>query len=321
MENEHSRRNFIKNSGLVTSGLLTTAFATNAQSPNSPSQPPAESRAARFRVLMSREAPLIMPVIPDVLVGRLCEMEGFEALFIGGSWASYARLGIPDFGLISVTELIDWTANIADHTTAPLLADGDDGGGSPINVYRATKGFEKAGAAAVLYEDTVQAKHLDSPTDLVSTAQMVDKIKAAVDARVDPNFVLLIGTNALSEGRSMSEALDRGAAYVEAGADALYFRGMRVEDHPKAYEVMKRPLMNYIGPNLTPADAQKAKIGLIFYHIETIGTGAIHRALKELKNTGKMENAEKMALSEELNAKLVDSERYMALGRKYHLTR
>ena len=268
MSDDHSRRDFVKGAGVVAGALFGPGLTANAQAASGKPNAQSESKAARFRSLISRPQPLVLPVVPDVLVARLCEMEGFQALFIGGSWASYAQLGIPDFGLISVTELIAWAADIAGHTTLPVLVDGDDGGGTPINVYRATKGFEKAGASAVMYEDTVQAKHLGGPTELVTKAQMVDKIKAAVDARKDPNFVLLIRTDALSEGRSMSEALDRGAAYAEAGADALFFGGMSVEDHAKAYDVVKRPLMtSVVGSNVTPADAQKAKIGILFYHL------------------------------------------------------
>src|SRR5947209_4012286 len=98
MSHEHTRRNFVRNAGVIAGSTLLPASSPKAAPTQGASNGTARSTTARFRSLMARPEPLVLPVIPDVLVARLCEMEGFQAVFIGGSWASYARYGIPDIG-------------------------------------------------------------------------------------------------------------------------------------------------------------------------------------------------------------------------------
>ena len=112
-----------------------------------------------------------------------------------------------------------------------------------------------------MYEDTVTIKHLGGRSDLISKEQMSDKIKAAAEAR-QKGTVIIARTDALSEQRSMQEALDRGAACAEAGADVIFFAGMRPADTPKARDVVKRPLMSTVGSATTPAMLKEARISL-----------------------------------------------------------
>src|SRR5262245_66493582 len=123
---------------------------------------------------------------------------GFPAMLVGGGAVS-AQHVIPDVGLITITELIEFAGNIAENVNVPVFADCDDGGGSPINVYRAMRNAEKRGIAAVMFEDTVTIKHLGGRSDLVTKEQMADKIKAAVDAR-QKGTVVKIGRASCREG-------------------------------------------------------------------------------------------------------------------------
>ena len=317
MSEQHTRRGFVKGAAIVAGSLLSGGAVSESAEAQVDPPVPSSTKTARFRALIGQPEPLLLPVIPDSDMGRLCELMGFQAIFIGGNTASTTLHGIPDIGLISVTELIEWTATVAGHTNLPLLTGGVHGGGSPLHVFRATRGFEKAGAAGVKYEDG------STPTNtgekILPMAYMVDKIKAAVDARTDPNFVLVIQTVALSAGRSMNEALDRGAAYAAAGADVLFFGGMRFEDHARAFDVVKKPLISSIRAPLTPADAQRAKINLLYYHVERIGWGAIYKALMELKTTGKIEKVQDLELPVKIRQQLVNWDGYIALEKKYNL--
>lgn len=250
-------------------------------------------------------------------------MEGFEWLTLGGSAVSASGHGIPDFGLVTITELIEFAGNIASHVDIPVLADADDGGGSPINVFRAIRAFERRGLGAVMLEDTVQVKHLKrSGNDLVSPGQFVDKIKAALDSRRG-DLVIVARTDAISEGLSMDQALERGQACAEAGADVIFFAGMRMEDLPKAKALVKKPLMTTVGATTPFASLKPAGVNLAVYagQLLQIGLGANLQALRELKTTGTMANAAKLTIAGDVYQKLIGSEETITRGRKYNLVK
>jgi methylisocitrate lyase len=149
---------------------------------------------------------------------------GFKAIYLSGGGVSAASLGIPDLGISTLDDVLTDVRRITDATDLPLLVDADTGfGGSAFNIARTVKSLIKSGAGAMHIEDQVQAKrcgHRPGKT-LVTEAEMVDRIRAAVDARSDPGFVIMARTDALAvEG--LEPALDRARAYVEAGADMVF---------------------------------------------------------------------------------------------------
>lgn len=317
MESKYSRRKFMKSAGIIASGAVGAGFAAPL-----PQTSGSSSIGARLRTLLSGPEPLLCLGAYDVLTARLIEMEGFQAITVGGSASSGLRHGIPDVGLITITELIEFSGNIAEHTNLPVMADADDGGGSPLSVYRATKKFERAGVAAVMYEDTVQVKHLkQSGNELVTKQQMADKIKAAVDARKDPGFVIIARTDSLAEGSPMQEALDRGAAYAEAGADLLYFSGMLLQDCPKARAVVRKPLMMTANATTKPDQLKAAQISLAVYAspFVSMALGVARQALIELKTTGTMQKTAEFNLPRDIYSKLIGSAETIARGRKYNV--
>src|SRR5262245_21658962 len=311
-----SRRSFIKGAGAAAGSLLTTGLAG---APTSTSA--LTSRSARFRELLAGPEPILSPAAHDVLSARLIEQMEFPVITVGGSAVSAEHL-IPDVGLITITELIDFAGQIAENVNIPVFADCDDGGGSPINVYRAMRSAEKYGIAAVMYEDTVTIKHLGGRSDVITKEQRSDRIKAAAEAR-QKGTVIIARFDALAEQRSMQEALDRGAACAEAGADIIFFAGMRPADTPKARDVVKRPLMSTVAGPTTPAMLKEARISLGIYagQLLQIGLGAAYQALQELKSTGLMANATKLSIAGDVYQKLIESQEVTARARKYNLIR
>jgi 2-methylisocitrate lyase-like PEP mutase family enzyme len=297
-----SRRNFIKGAGLVAGGLFTQGV--NAQSPAAA----ARSKGDQFRTLLQGADPVLAPAAHDVLTARLIEANGFAAITVGGSAVSAEHM-IPDVGLITITELLDFAGNIAEHVNIPVFADCDDGGGTPINVYRAMRNAEKREIAAVMFEDTVTIKHLGGRSDLVTKEQMADKIKAAVDAR-QKGTVVIARTDALAEQRTMEEAMERGALCAAAGADVIFFSGMQLTDTPKARDAVKKPLMSTVGGTTTPAMLKAARISLGVYagQILQISLGAAHQALQELKATGLMTNAARLTIPTDFYQKLTETQ-------------
>jgi methylisocitrate lyase len=181
------------------------------------------SAGMRLRAAMAAEKPLQIVGVINAYAARLAEHAGFRAIYLSGGGVAAASLGVPDLGITTLEDILIDARRITDRTDLPLLVDVDTGFGSAFNVARTVRSLIKAGAAALHIEDQVQAKRCGHRPgkDLVSKAEMVDRIKAAVDARKDPAFGIMARTDALAvEG--LPAALDRAAAYVEAGADMLF---------------------------------------------------------------------------------------------------
>ncbi len=163
------------------------------------------------------------PGVVDPLYARLVAKHGFDAMYMTGAGTSATRLGMPDIGLLTLTEMVDNAARIAAVSDIPLIADADNGFGGPFNVRRAIQDYERAGVAAIHMEDQVLPKrcgHL-AGKQLVSAEEMVAKIKAATDARRDQDFVIIARTDAIAVD-GYEAALERAEMYREAGADVLF---------------------------------------------------------------------------------------------------
>ncbi len=196
-------------------------------------QSPAKSHAKRLRDLLAGPDTIVAPGLYDGLTGLLVEQAGFDAGYIGGASISYSRLGRSDIGLMTCSEVADTVSKIRDRIEIPFVVDADTGFGNALNVQRTMRMFERAGASGVQLEDQTTPKrcgHLDGKT-LVSTDEMVGKIKAAQDARLDDDTVIVARTDAIAvEG--FEAALDRADAYANAGADMLFIEA------PRSYEQM-----------------------------------------------------------------------------------
>lgn len=176
-----------------------------------------------LRERLSRREILVAPGVYDAFTARLVEMAGFETAYLSGAGVSYSLLAQPDVGLVHLGEMVERVRTTAGAVKLPLIADGDNGHGNAINLMRTTRAFEQAGAAAIQVEDQSFPKrcgHLAGKT-LVSTEEMALKIRAACAARRSRDF-LIIGRTDARGPLSLDEALRRGRAYLEAGADVLF---------------------------------------------------------------------------------------------------
>jgi len=174
---------------------------------------------------------LLAPGVFDALSALLAEQAGFEALYLSGASIAYTRLGRPDVGLVTASELESTVANIRERIALPLIVDADTGFGNAINVQRTVRMLERAGASAIQLEDQSLPKrcgHLDGKS-LVSAAEMVGKIKAALDARQSDATLIVARTDAVAVD-GLDAALDRAERYVEAGADVLFIEALRSAD-------------------------------------------------------------------------------------------
>jgi methylisocitrate lyase len=188
---------------------------------------------------------VVIPGVGDALSARLVEKAGFKAVFLSGYAASASLLGAPDVGLLTMTEMTDCARRIADAVDLPLFADGDNGHGNVNNVTRTMRQFEKAGVAAIFFEDQVSPKRCGhmSGKQVIPAEEMSAKIRAAVDARVDPDLMIMARTDALSVN-GIDDAIDRMHRYLEAGAD------MSFVESPGSIEEMRRITREIAAPNM-----------------------------------------------------------------------
>lgn len=183
-----------------------------------------QSKGKAFREALTVESPLQLVGVINANHALLAQRAGFKSVYLSGGGVAAGSLGVPDLGIATLHDFVTDIDRITNVCDLPLIADADSGlGPTAFNIARTVKEYTKAGAAGLHIEDQVTAKRCGHRPnkEIVSTAEMVDRIKAAVDARTDPNFVIMARTDALAvEG--MEKTLERAAAYIEAGADMLF---------------------------------------------------------------------------------------------------
>ncbi|WP_088212270.1 methylisocitrate lyase [Shewanella sp. Shew256] len=182
-----------------------------------------QSAGLRFRQALANSKPLQIVGTTNAYFALMAEQTGFQALYLSGAGVANASYGLPDLGMTSMNDVLIDAGRITSATKLPLLVDIDTGWGGAFNIARTIKEFEKAGVAAVHMEDQVSQKRCGHRPNkaVVSTEEMVDRIKAAVDARTDPNFVIMARTDAVAvEG--LEAGIERAKAYIAAGADMIF---------------------------------------------------------------------------------------------------
>ena len=235
-----------------------------------------------LRSTLATEPTTIAPGVFDALSASIAAEAGFKALYLTGAGIAYTRLGRPDIGLVSMIEVADVIAMIADRVALPLIVDADTGFGNALNVQRTVRLFERAGAAAIQLEDQTTPKRCGHLTDksVIPTAEMVGKIKAALDARTSSDTLIVARTDALAiEG--WEAAVERAERYAEAGADVLFVEAPKSRDQLSAIAgrlAGRRPLVaNMVEGGSTPI-LNAAELGALGFKL-VIFPGGIVRAL------------------------------------------
>jgi 2-methylisocitrate lyase-like PEP mutase family enzyme len=234
------------------------------------------SRGARLKLLINAPEILVSPGVYDGYSARLVEKAGFKSGSITGAGTSESRLGWADRGIMGLEENLANARRIADCTDLLLRADADTGYGNAINVYFATRAFEKAGVAAVMFEDQVWPKRCGhmAGKSVIAAEEMVPKVKAAVDARQDPDFMIIARTDAAGT-HGVDEAIRRLNLYAEAGADLMYADALLTrEDIAKVAKGVPRPLIVNMGmgmrsrkttPLMTPKELEALGVAVVSY--------------------------------------------------------
>jgi methylisocitrate lyase len=276
-----------------------------------------ESAGRRFRAAIETERPLQIPGAVNAYAARLVERTGFRACYLSGAGVANASLGLPDLAMTDLQDVLEDARRITQTTDLPLLVDADTGWGTAFNIARTTREMIRAGAAGMHLEDQEQAKRCGHRPNkaLVSTAEMCDRIKAAVDARTDDEFVLMARTDAFArEGRTAS--IDRAAAYVEAGADMIFAEALScLADHRAFTEALTVPVLANqtefgVTPLFTLDELADAGVAMVLYPLSAFR--AMSRAALGVYETLRTRGTQRTSL----DAMQTREELYAVLG--YH---
>ena len=256
------------------------------------------SAGARFREALAAEKPLQIIGAINAYHAKLAEQVGYKALYLSGGGVAAGSLGLPDLGISTMDDVMTDVRRITDATDVPLLVDIDTGFGGAFNIARTVKSMIKMGAAAVHIEDQVQAKRCGHRPNkaVVSHQEMVDRVKAAVDAKTDPDFVIMARTDALAvEG--LQSAIDRACACVEAGADMIFPEAMTELSMYKQFaNAVKVPVLANITefgstPLFTVEELATADVGMVLYPLSAFR--AMNQAALKVYETVRKEGTQK----------------------------
>ncbi|WP_321342636.1 isocitrate lyase/PEP mutase family protein [Breoghania sp.] len=252
-----------------------------------------QSPASRLRALLAEPRIHMMPCCFDGLSAKLVGEAGFDITFMSGFSTAAARIGAPDTGLISYGEMLDSARDVAAATPIPVIGDGDTGYGNALNVKRTVKGYAQAGMAAIMIEDQVAPKRCGHTKGklVVDRSEAVERIHAAVDARNEGADILILARTDARHTHGIDEAIERAAAFKEAGADILFVEA------PKSREEMERICKDVPGchmanlleggetPMITPAELQEIGFSVVAYPLTllSVATRAMVEALADLK--------------------------------------
>ena len=230
------------------------------------------SPGRKFRSAVAEERPLQVVGAITAYTARMAEATGFRALYLSGGGVAANSLGMPDLGISTMEDVLTDARRITDVSALPLLVDIDTGWGGAFKIARTIRAMEKAGVAAVHMEDQVGTKRCGHRPgkEVVAAEEMVDRIKAAIDARTDPHFVLMARTDALaSEG--LNAAVERCAAYVEAGAEMIFAEAVtELSMYAKFKEALRVPILANITefgqtPLYTKEELASAGVDIVLY--------------------------------------------------------
>jgi 2-methylisocitrate lyase-like PEP mutase family enzyme len=283
-------------------------------------------RRKKFRAMLEERRAVLVPGAANALTARVIEDQGFEACYVTGAGIANTLLGVPDIGLVTMSEIQTTTAAIAEISSLPLFVDMDTGFGNAINTHRTVRVLERAGACAVQIEDQVFPKkcgHFDGKA-VIPAKEMATKVRAAADAREDENFLIIARTDARAiEG--IDGALDRARMYIEAGADVTFVEApTSVEEMQRICAELPVPqVANLVVGGRTPMLSQEelAKIGFAIVLYANTPLQAAMRAMSEvlgaLKRDGSLEAVQDRLADFVERQRLVHKSTYDAMEKTY----
>jgi len=286
-------------------------------------------KTTELRKLLEEKGIVVAPGVYDCLSAKLAEKAGFKMVMVTGAGIAASVLGYPDVGLTTMSEVLNQTRNIVKAIDIPVFADCDTGYGNAINVYRTIREFEDVGVAGLFIEDQIWPKrcgHFEGK-QLISKKEMVKKIEAALDSRRDGDLVIMARTDARAV-YGLDEALERGNAYANAGADMIFVEAPQsIEELQKIPKSISIPTMaNMVEGGKTPIVSVEQLEDMGFKMVSFSGSAqkiaikAIQELLSTLKETGRLDNVMDKIVSLEERSEILGLPRFYEMDKKYGIT-
>ena len=289
-----------------------------------PGRSPGELRS-HLRSLIARRDAVLIPGATDALGVRLIEDMGFDAVYITGAGLANCQLGVPDIGLLTLSELVEATARIAEVSSLPLLVDIDTGFGNAVNVYRTVRLLERAGASALQIEDQVFPKKCGhfSGKQVIPLDEMLGKLKAALDSRNDPDLQIIARTDVRSvEG--FERALERANAFIDEGADIIFVEApLDIDEIRRIAELPAPQIMNIVIGGKTPMlpleELKALGFSIVLYAnaVLQVTISAVQAMLDQLRREGSLAGYETRLASFEERQRVVGKPFFDALEKRY----
>ena len=300
-------------------GAASSLEAATTQVPQTAQAVPM-SKGARLRALLRNPGLLIAPEAYTVIAGKLAEARGFDVIYIGGNMMSMTYLGVPDWGVITTTDMVDIAGRIAREVSIPAIADADQAGETSLNVYRTVRLYEQAGIAALHIEDSRNPKKMETwagpggptTTALQSIEQMRERLEAAVDARTDRDFVII--------GRTVAEdanvVIRRGVAFAQAGADVVMnsLTGFSADEINRIAREIPVPLLG-IGVPKTHLPNTRMKVNIYPNMVSGAAMALTDAMFRELMENG--EATPRAPLAPEVLARVTNAGTYSEMAKRW----
>ena len=244
---------------------------------------------AKFQALLDKPGMVIAPGVFDAISAKLAEDLGFEAVYVGSYASAATLLGLPDTGFVDRSQMLDQLRRITGAIELPVIIDGEGGFGNPVHVYHTVRELERAGAAGTHIEDHEFGKHITPAPMVLPIEAAADKLRAAVDAKTDPNFKI-IGRTDSKGALGLEGAIERAVRFAEVGADMVFIAGLTVEEAPRVREVVSVPILNTDSPGGSTAAMEAAgiKVAIYFALSHFAAYNGVRRALETLKRDGEL---------------------------------
>ena len=284
-------------------------------------------KTAVFRNLLRQPGIIVAPGAHNAFTAKIIEQTGgFQAVYMTGSGATMSLIGEPDIGLLTMTEMVTQAKNIDNAVSLPVIADADTGYGNAINMMRTVREYEKSGVAAIHIEDQIAPKkcgHFEGK-QVISQDEMVGKLKAALDARQDPDFVIIARTDARAV-IGFEEGIKRAHAYAEAGVDVIFFEAPQsLEELRTIAQTIKVPILVNMDegtktPLLTTKELEEMGFKIVIYprSAPCAAAKAVQELMLELKNTGTTKGFSNRIVGFEERNLITGLARYEELEKKY----
>jgi methylisocitrate lyase len=272
-----------------------------------------------LRSLLDGGGTMVVPGAYDCVSAGLIEQSGFPAVYIGSYAISASAFGLPDVGLVGMSEMVDRVKQVVDTVSVPVIADAENGFNDAANVWRTVRAFEQAGASAIHVEDHEFGKHADVPQVILPLEHMLAKVRAALDAREDPDFLIVARTDAAWTTGDVDEAVRRANAFTQAGADMVFLTGISPPVLGGIRDRIEGKVMVVDTPGSSVADEESAGADVVLYYGLTLyaAHAGVELALARFKEERDQNRLSDVLTDAKEFERFIDYDDFAARTRKY----